>query len=112
MYEIWLLLNIGWELLWMYRVPVLAVLLALAAAWFAARGRAASRGRTAFVLAAVVAFPLALFGLPQLSGSSLGEARYLPDWLAAIGLALGAAVLAGAFAAPIARLLSGPAERG
>jgi hypothetical protein len=107
MYEVWLMLNIVWELLLIYRWPAAAALVALAVLWLAARGRSARGSARTFLVVAAVVFPLALVGLPMLTGSSITEARYAPDWLAVLGLAVAAAVLAGAFAAPLGRLLSG-----
>ena len=106
MYELWLMLNIGWELLLMYRWPVIALLVAWVVLMAAARGRPwQGTVATAAVVAAIV-FVAALAGLPGLTGSSLGEARYAPDWLAVLGPAAAAAAVAAAFAAPLRRLMS------
>jgi len=106
MYEAWLMLNILWELLLLYRWAAAAVLVALVAVWVTARGRPAAGAVRPFLLSAAMAFPLALVLLPILTGSSITEARYGPDWLAVIGMAAGAAGLVGAFAVPIGRLMS------
>lgn len=105
MYEIWLMLNIVWELVLLHRWALGAVLLGLALLWAAARGRSGRRTGPTFALVAAVVFPLAIVGLPMLFGSSVTEARYGPDWLLVIGSAAGAAMLAGLFAVPVARLL-------
>jgi hypothetical protein len=106
MYEVWLMLNIGWELLLMYRWPVIALLAAWTALMAAARGRPSRGALAAAVLVAAIVFVAALVGLPRLTGSSLGEARYAPDWLAILGPAAAAAAVAAAFAAPLRRLMS------
>jgi len=112
MYEIWLMLNIGWELLLMYLWPVIALVVVWLALMLAARRRSSRGAMSAAVVVAVIAFVAALVGLPMLTGSSLAEARYVPDWLAILGPAAGAGVLAAAFAAPLRRLLSGPSGTG
>jgi hypothetical protein len=106
MYELWLMLNIGWELLLMYLWPAVALAVAWVALMAAARGRPSRGALTAAVLVAAVVFVAALVGLPRLTGSSLGEARYAPDWLAILGPAAAVAAVAAAFAAPLRRLMS------
>jgi hypothetical protein len=113
MYEIWLMLNIVWEI----ALGAMPWLLAAAAVWavlvvLAARHRASSsaagpapaaaRPALAVGLGAAV---LALFAVPALTQSSLGEATYLADWLALGGIALAAGVAAFLFAWPALRLL-------
>ena len=92
MYEIWLMLNIVWELalaVW----PWLAALLAL---WIVfllmARGRSGATWRGAFpgaivlgVLVAVIIF----FITPGWSKSSLGDMKYWVDWANLLGIAAG-----------------------
>ena len=107
MYELWLMLNIGWELLLAYRIPVAIVAAALVALWLAARGRPGRAGGRSTVVAAGIAFVAALVVVPMLAKSSIAEARYAPDWLAVVGLAVGVAVLVAAFAAPLRRLVCG-----
>jgi hypothetical protein len=104
MYEIWLMLNVGWELLLAYRWPVIGLAVLWAVLWLAARGRGGARAGRAFWLAALITFPIALMAIPMLAKSSIGEARYAPDWLAVLGMAAAAALVVGAFAAPIRRL--------
>jgi hypothetical protein len=106
MYALWLMLNIGWELLLVYRWPVIALVVAWVALMAAARGRPSRGALGAAVLVAAVVFVAALVGLPKLAGSSLGEARYAPDWLAILGPAAAVAAVAAAFAAPLRRLLA------
>lgn len=98
MYELWLTLNIVWELA---RAAAPLVLAALGL-WLAVIGTAAfrrARWRQALAPAAGLAL-LAALGvfatLPSLTRSSFGELRYWVDWanLAAIAVAGGAIMLA------------------
>ena len=106
MYELWLMANIGWELLLMYRVPVAIVAIACAALWALAARRPARGGGRAVAIAAGAAFVAALVVVPMLARSSITEARYAPDWLAVIGIAAAVAVVVAAFVAPLRRLAS------
>ena len=112
MYEIWLMLNIGWELLLMYRWPVIALLAAWIVLMLAARGRSSQGVTSTAVVVAAIVFVAALVGLPMLTGSSLAEARYAPDWLALLGPAVGAAAIAAAFVWPLRRLMSASPSTG
>jgi hypothetical protein len=105
MYEIWLMLNIVWEL----AATVWPALLVLALTWLllvtlALRRRARSPIRAALGVALAGGL-LAIVGVPALTQSSIGEARYLPDWLVLSGIAAAAALAAFAFALPLLRLL-------
>jgi hypothetical protein len=104
MYEIWLTLNILWELA-LGAWPVLvggavlwAVLMITAAR---RRGAVWSRGlpgaAAVGAIAAVVAFVL----VPGLTRSSLGELRYWVDWVNLVGIALAAGGIVAAFAWPL-----------
>jgi hypothetical protein len=105
MYEIWLMLNIAWELLRMYLWPLVGVLLVWVLLMASARNRLQSRDWHLFARVAVVVFPVALFVVPWLTLSSIEEARYLLDWITLIGLAAGAAIVVAAFVVPARRLL-------
>lgn len=108
MYEIWLVMNIVWEIalgFW----PLLAtaavawgVLMALA--W----RRPAAQWRSAWPMAAGAAVAAAVVGflvVPSMIRSSLQELAYWVDWanLASIALGIGVAVLA--FAWPVGTML-------
>ncbi len=108
MYEIWLVMNIVWEIalgFW----PLLAAgavvwLVLMALAW----RRPAAQWRSAWPMAAGVAVVAAVVGflvVPTTTGSSLHELAYWVDWanLGSIALGIGAAALA--FAWPV-RVLS------
>ena len=111
MYEIWLVLNIIYEIalsIW----PVLALALAvwLAALW-AARARlgkpALGHALVAGVLVAIVLF----FAIPTLTQSSLSNMGYWIDWANLLAMALGLGTLAGAFLFPLLALRSKPMTR-
>ncbi len=103
MYEIWLMLNILWEIVrgvW----PALALLFVVwLALLVAARARLCAGRRVALLVGAIVAV-LAFLALPSLTGSSLGEMRYWVDWASLAGMALGFGLAAGLFALPFAGL--------
>ncbi|TXL64675.1 hypothetical protein [Zeimonas arvi] len=103
MYEIWLALNIVFELALAHKGLVIGYLAALLALLLAARSGAWRRGLPLAValglLVAMAAFAL----LPSLTASSFGNVAYWIDWanLAAIALGIGggAALLAWPLAA-------------
>jgi len=103
-YEIWLGLNIVWEIalgLWPVLLAVAAIWVALMAmAWRrpAARWRAAWPG--ALAAGAVVAVA-AFFAVPTLTKSSLGALAYWVDWASLLAIAAGFGVAALAFAWPL-----------
>ncbi len=97
MYEIWLGINIFYELAWMYAPVVLGVALALALSYTLAwrRGGQWRAARPRALGAAAIAAGLATLGVPTLTRSSLAEMGYWIDWLnllmiaGAIGLLFG-----------------------
>lgn len=108
MYEIWLVLNILWEL----ALDALPVIIGLALLWaaltwaasrrpFEAWRRALPPALAAAVLAGVMAFAL----VPTATRSSLSELRYWVDWANLVGIAAAAAALTLAFAWPALALL-------
>ena len=111
MYEIWLVLNIVYEIalsIW----PVLALALAvwLIALW-AARARLGKPAlRQALLLAGVAAVAL-FFAIPTLTQSSLSNLGYWVDWAMLLAIALGLGALAGVFLYPLLALLQKPATR-
>ena len=91
MYEIWLVLNILWEI----ALGAAPWLLAALAVWIALMVTAARRGAAwraglggAAAVAAVVAV-VAFLWVPGATRSSLGELRYWVDWANLAGVALG-----------------------
>ncbi len=111
MYEIWLVMNIVWEIalgVW----PLLA--LGAAAAWLVlmvlAWRRPMAQWRGAWPLAAGVAAAAAVIGflvVPTTTSSSLQELAYWVDWANLASIALGIGVAALAFAWPAGVLWCG-----
>ena len=104
MYEIWLAMNIVYEIalgIW----PLLALLLAVwVALLVAARGRLGARQvRQALLLGALVAVAL-FFSVPTLTQSSLANMGYWVDWANVLAIALGLGALAALFTWPLMAL--------
>jgi hypothetical protein len=108
MYEIWLMLNIVWEILLTAWTLVLVLLLLFVGLSLAAVLRRGANWRAAWPVALAGA---ALVGvasfllLPSLTRSSLGELKYWVDWLALAGVAGGFALLAAALLLPLTAFL-------
>lgn len=92
MYEVWLMLNIVYEL----ALAVWPWLAALALLWviflFMARGRGGSAWRAAFpgaVVLGVLVAAIIFFITPSWSKSGLGEMKYWIDWANLLGIAAG-----------------------
>ena len=108
MYEIWLMMNIVWEIalgIWpLLAVSALAWLVLMALAW----RQPAAQWRSAWPMAAGVAMAAAVFGfllVPPAIRSSLKELAYWVDWANLASIALGIGMVAMAFAWP-GRVLS------
>jgi hypothetical protein len=107
MYEIWLVLNIVWELA-LEAWPIVGTIGAL---WLVLMANAVRRrdvrwrpGLPLALAAGGVAAAVAFFALPGLTRSALGELRYWVDWLNLAGIALGVGAVAMAFAWPLTAL--------
>lgn len=104
MYEVWLMMNIAWEIAqgawpWLLGAALLWSLL-LGLAW--SRRPVAWRASLPAALAAAgVAGGVAFVMLPGLVQSALTEMGYWVDWAMLAGLAAGAGSLALAFAWPL-----------
>ena len=97
MYEIWLGLNIVYELALGYIVHIALYLLLLAAFYFSVwRQQLSLRGavRPTLLFAAVAAV-LAMLLVPASTRSSLNEVNYLVDWMNLLGISLGVGRAAG-----------------
>lgn len=100
MYEIWLGMNIFYELAWMYAPVVIGVALVLALSYGMAwrRGGQWRAARSRALGVAALATGLAVLSVPTLTRSSLAEMGYWVDWLnllmiaGAIGLLCGALI--------------------
>lgn len=109
MYEIWLMLNIVYEM----ALPLWPVLLLALLLWLglmaAARARLRAGGWRMPALIGVGASVLAFLALPAATQSSLGNLGYWVDWIfvAAVALAVGAVVAL--YAWPLLALRQRPA---
>lgn len=109
MYEIWLVINIVYEIaltMWPLLALALAVWLVLL---FVARGRSGGAGAAVGIgaLAAVLLF----FTVPSLTHSSLSNMGYWVDWANLLAVALGLGAVASVFVWPLMALLMGKARR-
>jgi len=105
MYEIWLLLNIAFEVaLTVWPLLVVALLVWLALLWVAGQRLRAHTllGSLALGGAAVLVAALAL---PALTRSSLSDMSYWLDWAALAGLSLACGAVVAAFAFPVLSLM-------
>lgn len=107
MYEIWLVLNILWEMV----LGVWPVLAGAGLIWLtlviAAMSRRGARWRASLpwaIAAALVVTILAALALPGLSKSSLGEMGYWVDWANLLAAAAGFGAVAAAFVWPLAAM--------
>lgn len=106
MYEIWLALNIVYEIALGVWPALLVLLLVWIALLVAARGRLSARAlrpALALALGALVAAALVL-AVPSLTQSSLANMGYWVDWANLLAIALGLGALAAVFAWPLAAL--------
>lgn len=104
MYEIWLVLNIVWEI----ALGIWPLLTAAALLWLVLMAIASRRPGTRWGAALPVTLGLALVvglvagvGLPSTVGSSLKEMGYWVDWANLAAIAAGVAAAAAAFAWPL-----------
>ena len=104
MYEIWLMLNIVWEIaltIWPLLLAGAVVLLAVLASAWRQDGKHWRAGLwPALAIGAVVAAVAALL-LPSSIGSTLSDMGYWVDWGMLLALAAGAGAMAVAFAWPL-----------
>ena len=93
MYEIWLMMNIVWEIaLGFWPLLVVGVLAWLALLVAAVRHRRPQwrHGLPLALAAGAAVAVLAFLAVPSLTRSSLGELRYWVDWANLLGIAAGA----------------------
>jgi hypothetical protein len=108
-YELWLMLNVVWELALGLWPLLLGLAMAWLGFWLAAFARAGalqpwSRAWRVAAGAGAIAFVLVLAAVPALTGASMADLAYGADWLALVGIALGGALVAALFVLPIALL--------
>jgi hypothetical protein len=107
MYEIWLTLNIVWELM----LDAWPLVLAAALAWVVLTGLALAKGGgwgaalKPALLAAVVVGVVSVFAVPALTKSSLAELAYWVDWANVIGIGAAVGAVAAAFVWPLGALM-------
>jgi len=110
MYEIWLALNILFELALMYLPLVVVVAVAIVVLWGAALAKGAplwrQGGRTAVSVGLAVT-AVAMLVVPALTESSLGELRYWVDWANLFAIAAGFGTVAAALALPLTAIARG-----
>jgi hypothetical protein len=110
MYEIWLVLNIVWELAldaWPWLLAVAALWLVLVAAAARTRGVPAAAGLVPAIGVGVLVAALAVFVVPGMVRSSLSELAYWVDWANLAAIAGGLGAVAVAFAWPLLHLRAG-----
>jgi len=114
MYEIWLALNIAWEILVAqatWAVPLAIVFAGLVVHALARRGDWRGGWRWAWK-SALLAGVAAAIVLPSLSGASWSDLAYVVDWVLLAVIAAAAAAVVGAIVWPLAAvLLAGRAAR-
>lgn len=107
MYEIWLMLNIVYEI----ALPLWPVLLVLLIVWLvllaAARGRALAPQVPPALGLGVLAAVLIFLALPALTRSSLGNLDYWVDWAMVAAIATGGGVAVAVLLWPVLALLRG-----
>lgn len=101
MYEIWLAMNIVYEM----ALGLLPALLALALVWAVVmviyRRKLALVSATALVAVAVLVTLAAVLALPSLSKSTLGDMGYWVDWANLLAMAAGFGVAAALLLWPV-----------
>jgi hypothetical protein len=111
MYEIWLAMNIVWEM----ALAVAPLLLAAAVVWVLLlvlawrRGGGWGRALPGAIAAGVVVTVLGLLLLPGWNKSALGEMGYWVDWANLLAMAAGFGAVVAAFVWPLLAL-RGPAR--
>ena len=104
MYEIWLMLNIAWEIL----LPIMPVVVVLLLVWVGLMARATFGGAANWagglgraLLIGVVVAVVAFFVIPGALKSNLSEMGNWAAWLTLVGLSMAAGALVAAVLWPI-----------
>ena len=110
MYEIWLTLNILYELGLQY----LPMVIGTALLWLVLMAVAAARGRAGWgaalkpaIAIAVVVTAITFFITPGMTQSSFANMGYWVDWANLLAIALGLGALAAVFSVPLLGLAGG-----
>lgn len=105
MYEIWLALNIVYEIALSIWPTLLVLLLAWLALLATAGGRLNARALCRALLPGAVATVILLISIPSLTQSSLANMGYWVDWANVLAIALGLGTLVVLFVWPLMALL-------
>ncbi len=108
MYEIWLVMNIVYEIaLTVWPLLALALVVWLVMLWAARARLGRGAARQAAGLGALAAVVL-LFTVPTLTHSSLSNMGYWVDWANLVSVALGLGAVVAVFCWPVLALLRNP----
>lgn len=113
MYEIWLALNIVWEIALdnvAVAIGIVALLLVLFAVAIVRSGAAWRRGLHAALAVGAVVAVISLWAVPSATLSSLDDMKYWIDWATLAGVALAIGAIAAALAWPLAAMLRRPSQ--
>jgi hypothetical protein len=104
MYEIWLAMNIAFEIAWDLWPALLPLALVWAAVMLINRKKLALVSASTLVALAVLVALAAVLTLPSLSKSTLADMGYWVDWAALLGMAAGMGVAAAVLLWPVLAL--------
>lgn len=113
MYEIWLALNIVWEIAVDNAAISIAIVALLVAAFgiaIARRGAAWRRGIGVALAVGVVVALISLWAVPSATLSSFDDMKYWVDWATLAGIAVAIGAMAAALAWPLASMLLRPSQ--
>ena len=101
MYEIWLAMNIAFEIAWDLWPALLPLALMWAVVMLINRNKLARVSASTLAALAVLVAVAAVLALPSLSKSTLADMGYWVDWAALLGMAAGMGVAAAVLLWPI-----------
>ena len=110
MYEIWLAMNIAFEIAWDLWPALLPLALVWATVMLINRKKLALVSASSLAALAVLVALAAVLALPSLSKSTLADMGYWVDWAALLGMAAGMGVAAAVLLWPV--LVQGPDAAG
>ncbi len=101
MYEIWLAMNIAFEIAWDLWPALLPLALVGAAVMLINRKKLALVSASSLAALAVLVALAAVLALPSLSKSTLADMGYWVDWAALLGMAAGCGLAAALLMWPV-----------
>ena len=101
MYEIWLAMNIAFEIAWGLWPALLPLALVWAAVMLINRKKLARVSASTLAALAVLVALATVLALPSLSKSTLADMGYWVDWAALLGMAAGVGVAAAVLLWPV-----------